>query len=86
MVIKALFCCSSELQTHRIFTFTVCQPVDGEQDWSETLLLSEDRLEEDPQSNQSQVEQKMIGQNTCGNVPWGLLTFIICKYKSYCSC
>ena len=55
---------------HRIFTFTVCQPVGEEQGWSESLLLSEDRLEEDPKSSQSQVEQKMIYKNTCGNILW----------------
>ena len=58
---------------HRIFTFTVCQPVGEEQGWSESLLLSEDRLEEDPQSSQSQVEQKMIDKNTCGNILWRLI-------------
>ncbi|XP_061101693.1 zinc finger and SCAN domain-containing protein 2-like isoform X2 [Conger conger] len=35
------------------------EPVDGEQDWSESLPLSEDRLEEDPTSSQSQAEQKI---------------------------
>ncbi|XP_061102451.1 zinc finger protein 227-like isoform X1 [Conger conger] len=42
------------------------EPVDGEQDWSESLLLGEDRLEEDPESSQSQVEQKISEENTCG--------------------
>ena len=68
----------------RIFTLPVCQPVDGEQDWSESLLLREDRLEEFPMSSQSQVEQKMSGQNKFGNIPWGL--FVISKYRLYWSC
>ncbi|KAJ8271299.1 hypothetical protein COCON_G00101580 [Conger conger] len=42
------------------------EPVDGEQDWSESLLLSEDRLEEDPKSSQSQAEQMISEENTCG--------------------
>ncbi|KAJ8271280.1 hypothetical protein COCON_G00101390 [Conger conger] len=42
------------------------EPVDGEQDWSESLLLSEDRLEEDPKSSQSQAVQKINVENTCG--------------------
>ncbi|KAJ8332595.1 hypothetical protein SKAU_G00423840 [Synaphobranchus kaupii] len=42
------------------------EPVDGEQDWPESLLLSEDRLEEDPGNSQSQEEQKNSGENTCG--------------------
>ncbi|KAJ8271295.1 hypothetical protein COCON_G00101540 [Conger conger] len=42
------------------------EPVDGEQDWSESLLLREDRLEEDPKSSQSQAEQKISEENTCG--------------------
>ncbi|KAJ8332575.1 hypothetical protein SKAU_G00423640 [Synaphobranchus kaupii] len=42
------------------------EPVDGEQDWPESLLLSEDRLEEDPGRSQSQVEQKNSGEKTCG--------------------
>ncbi|KAJ8332581.1 hypothetical protein SKAU_G00423700 [Synaphobranchus kaupii] len=43
--------------------------LDGEQDWPESLLLSEDRLEEDPGRSQSQVEQKICLENTCD---WGL--------------
>ncbi|KAJ8339644.1 hypothetical protein SKAU_G00342770 [Synaphobranchus kaupii] len=42
------------------------EPVDGEQDWPKSLLLSEDRLEEDPGRSQSQVEQKISGKNACG--------------------
>ncbi|KAJ8332573.1 hypothetical protein SKAU_G00423620 [Synaphobranchus kaupii] len=42
------------------------EPVDGEQDWPESLLLSEDRLEEDPGRSQSQEEQKNSGEKTCG--------------------
>ncbi|XP_061100459.1 uncharacterized protein LOC133130157 [Conger conger] len=38
------------------------EPEDEELDWSESLLLSEDRLEEDPEGSQSQAEQ----ENTCG--------------------
>ena len=72
---------------HRIFTLPVCQPVDGEQGWSESLLLSEDRLEKDPKNSQSQVEQRISGQNTCGNIPWGLLfIFVISECRLYCSC
>ena len=44
---------------------------DLEQVWSESMLPSEDRLEEDPQSSQSQVEQRISDENTCGNIPWG---------------
>ncbi|XP_061101697.1 oocyte zinc finger protein XlCOF6-like isoform X2 [Conger conger] len=44
------------------------EPVDGEQDWSESLLLGEDRLEEDPKSSQSQTEQKISQENTCGTL------------------
>ncbi|KAJ8332590.1 hypothetical protein SKAU_G00423790 [Synaphobranchus kaupii] len=44
------------------------EPVDEEQDWPESLLLSEDRLEEDPGRSQSQVAQKISGENTCGNL------------------
>ncbi|KAJ8339651.1 hypothetical protein SKAU_G00342840 [Synaphobranchus kaupii] len=42
------------------------EPVDGEQDWPESLLLGEDGLEEDPGRSQSQVEQKISGENACG--------------------
>ncbi|KAJ8332579.1 hypothetical protein SKAU_G00423680 [Synaphobranchus kaupii] len=44
------------------------EPVDREQDWPESLLLSEDRLEEDPGRSQSQVEQKNSGEKTCGTL------------------
>ncbi|KAJ8332571.1 hypothetical protein SKAU_G00423600 [Synaphobranchus kaupii] len=44
------------------------EPVDGERDWPESLLLSQDRLEEDPGRSQSQVEQKISGENTCGTL------------------
>ncbi|KAJ8271286.1 hypothetical protein COCON_G00101450 [Conger conger] len=42
------------------------EPEDEELDWSESLLLSEDRLEEDPEGSQSQAEQKISEENTCG--------------------
>ncbi|KAG5849508.1 hypothetical protein ANANG_G00111400 [Anguilla anguilla] len=42
------------------------EPVDGEQDWSESVLLSEDWLEEDPKTSQSQLEQKISEENACG--------------------
>ena len=58
---------------HRIFTLPVFQPVDGEQVWSESLLLSEDEPEEDPKSSQSQVEQKISEENICGNILQGLI-------------
>ena len=84
-----LFAAVQSFRGSRIFTLPVCQPVDGEQDWSESLLLSEDRLEEDPKSSQSQAERnrKISGQNTCGNILWGLLViFVICKYRLFWSC
>ncbi|KAJ8332589.1 hypothetical protein SKAU_G00423780 [Synaphobranchus kaupii] len=45
-----------------------CEPVDGEQDWPDSLLLSEDWLEGDPGNSQSEEEQKKSGANACGTL------------------
>ncbi|XP_064193685.1 zinc finger protein 260-like isoform X1 [Anguilla rostrata] len=42
------------------------EPEDGEQDWSESVPLSKDRLEEDPKTSQSQAEQKIFEETSCG--------------------
>ncbi|XP_064193674.1 uncharacterized protein LOC135255867 isoform X1 [Anguilla rostrata] len=42
------------------------EPVDGEQDWSESVLLSGDWLEEDPRTSQSEAEQKIFEETSCG--------------------
>ncbi|KAJ8332591.1 hypothetical protein SKAU_G00423800 [Synaphobranchus kaupii] len=44
------------------------EPADGEQDWPEYLLLNEDRLEDGPGRRQSQMEQKISEENTCGTL------------------
>ncbi|KAG5849507.1 hypothetical protein ANANG_G00111380 [Anguilla anguilla] len=42
------------------------EPEDGEQDWSESVPLSKDWLEEDPKTSQSQAEQKIFEETSCG--------------------
>ncbi|XP_035275932.1 zinc finger protein 2-like [Anguilla anguilla] len=42
------------------------EPEDGEQDWSESVPLSKDRLEEDPKTSQSHAEQKIFEETSCG--------------------
>ncbi|KAJ8247433.1 hypothetical protein GJAV_G00246340 [Gymnothorax javanicus] len=52
-------------------TLIKSEPEDGEQEWSESLLLSEDTAEEEPNSSKSLAKQKISEENSCAAAAGG---------------